>query len=309
MRRWKRYSPSRPNNRRRASPSNGAAYSLISYASIHSSRRPRSPYAATSAARDASNSEDFFGAAEAIVGTRPELLSGDEEGRLSFAGATAELSAGDGPFLVIDIGGGSTECMVGTDKPDEVRSYDIGCVRLTEKHLAADPPEPEELSNAIAEATWIKENGLRGGVLLPPVPPDVKWVKPLYDPAYDRLWKVLEDLELPVNAHGGTGVPDYGKYPTAMLLYIMEASWYSQRPFVQLTLRQLDQTQNWQQARDRLRRLHRLIHEDVALLPLYQTIDHFAYRRSLQGLAPARVTLYQDIDQWQASPQLAEARP
>lgn len=93
-----------------------------------------------------------------------------------------------------------------------------------------------DIDDAIADAHWIKENGLRGGVLLPPVPPDVKWVKPLYDPEYDRLWKVLEDLELPVNAHGGTGVPDYGKYPTSMLLYIMEASFYSQRPFVQLVL-------------------------------------------------------------------------
>ena len=64
----------------------------------------------------------------------------------------------------------------------------------------------------------------------------MKWVKPLYDPEYDRLWKVIEDLEIPVNADGGTGVPDYGKYPTSMLLYIMEASFYSQRPFVQLVL-------------------------------------------------------------------------
>ena len=64
----------------------------------------------------------------------------------------------------------------------------------------------------------------------------MKWVKPLYDPEYDRLWKVIEELEIPVNAHGGTGVPDYGKYPTSMLLYIMEASFYSQRPFVQLAL-------------------------------------------------------------------------
>jgi exopolyphosphatase/guanosine-5'-triphosphate,3'-diphosphate pyrophosphatase len=114
--------------------------------------------AATSAARDASNSEDFFGAAEEIVGVRPELVSGDEEGRLTFAGATTGLDPAEGPFLVIDIGGGSTECMVGTDKPDEVRSFDIGCVRLTEKHLASDPPEPEELSNAIAEATsWFED--------------------------------------------------------------------------------------------------------------------------------------------------------
>src|SRR5688572_18917600 len=116
--------------------------------------------AATSAARDASNREDFLGRAEEIVGARPELLSGDEEGRLSFGGATSELDPSAGPFLVIDIGGGSTECMVGTDKPDEVRSFDIGCVRLTEKHLAGDPPEPEELSNAIAEAAaWFDDLG------------------------------------------------------------------------------------------------------------------------------------------------------
>jgi tetratricopeptide (TPR) repeat protein len=79
--------------------------------------------------------------------------------------------------------------------------------------------------------------------------------------------------------------------------------------FVQLTLRQIEQTKNWQQARDRLRQLHRLIHEEVTLLPLYQTIDHYAYRRSLQGLSRERVTLYQDIDQWQPAPQLAEAKP
>jgi exopolyphosphatase/guanosine-5'-triphosphate,3'-diphosphate pyrophosphatase len=114
--------------------------------------------AATSAARDASNAEDFFGPAEAIVGTRPELLAGDEEGALAFAGATTGLDPARGPFLVIDIGGGSTECMVGTDAVTDVRSFDIGCVRLTEKHLASDPPEPEELSNAIAEAgAWFED--------------------------------------------------------------------------------------------------------------------------------------------------------
>jgi exopolyphosphatase/guanosine-5'-triphosphate,3'-diphosphate pyrophosphatase len=114
--------------------------------------------AATSAARDATNAEDFLAPAEAIVGTRPELLAGDEEGGLAFAGATAGLDQARGPFLVIDIGGGSTECMVGTDAVTDVRSFDIGCVRLTEKHLASDPPEPEELSNAIAEAgAWFED--------------------------------------------------------------------------------------------------------------------------------------------------------
>ncbi|HEV2759706.1 MAG TPA: Ppx/GppA phosphatase family protein [Acidimicrobiales bacterium] len=103
---------------------------------------------ATSAARDASNRDDFFTAATAAVGVSPELLGGDEEARLSFLGATAELDPDDGPFLVADIGGGSTEFAVGTREPDGVLSTDIGCVRLTEKFLHSDPPAPEELSQA-----------------------------------------------------------------------------------------------------------------------------------------------------------------
>jgi exopolyphosphatase/guanosine-5'-triphosphate,3'-diphosphate pyrophosphatase len=104
---------------------------------------------ATSAARDASNREDFFVPAKEIIGAAPELLPGDEEGRLSFLGATSELDAADGPFLVVDIGGGSTEFVVGTTEPTGVVSADIGCVRLTEKYLHTDPPAPEELANAI----------------------------------------------------------------------------------------------------------------------------------------------------------------
>jgi exopolyphosphatase/guanosine-5'-triphosphate,3'-diphosphate pyrophosphatase len=81
---------------------------------------------------------------------RPELLTGDEEGALTFAGATAELDLADGPFLVVDIGGGSTEFAVGTTEPDGVISVDMGCVRITEKFLHSDPPSPEELSQAIS---------------------------------------------------------------------------------------------------------------------------------------------------------------
>ncbi len=103
---------------------------------------------ATSAARDAANRDDFFAAAAAAVGATPELLGGDEEARLSFLGATSELDPGDGPFLVADIGGGSTEFAVGTTEPDGVLSTDIGCVRLTEKFLHSDPPAAEELSQA-----------------------------------------------------------------------------------------------------------------------------------------------------------------
>lgn len=100
---------------------------------------------ATSAARDAANADEFFDAAEAVVGARPELLSGEEEGRLSFRGATAELDAADGPFLVFDIGGGSTEFAFGVDEATAAISLDIGCVRLSEKYIESDPPAPEEL--------------------------------------------------------------------------------------------------------------------------------------------------------------------
>jgi exopolyphosphatase / guanosine-5'-triphosphate,3'-diphosphate pyrophosphatase len=106
--------------------------------------------AATSASRDAANRDEFFGAVEALIGTRPELLSGEEEGRLSFRGATGELDPASGPFLVVDIGGGSTEFIVGTDRVEGVMSVDIGCVRLTEKFLHHDPPQPEELSACIS---------------------------------------------------------------------------------------------------------------------------------------------------------------
>jgi exopolyphosphatase/guanosine-5'-triphosphate,3'-diphosphate pyrophosphatase len=105
---------------------------------------------ATSAARDASNRDEFFDAATRVVGVTPELLSGEEEGRLSFLGATSDLDPSRGPFLVVDIGGGSTEFSYGTTSAEATLSLDIGCVRLTEKYLEHDPPRPEELSACIS---------------------------------------------------------------------------------------------------------------------------------------------------------------
>jgi exopolyphosphatase/guanosine-5'-triphosphate,3'-diphosphate pyrophosphatase len=104
---------------------------------------------ATSASRDATNRDDFFDPTEQVLGVRPELLSGDEEAGLEFLGATAESSATP-PYLVVDIGGGSTEFIVGTEEPEGLCSVDIGCVRLTEQFLHSDPPTAEELSQAVS---------------------------------------------------------------------------------------------------------------------------------------------------------------
>lgn len=104
---------------------------------------------ATSACRDASNRDDFFDRGLAVLGTRPELLSGTDEGRLAYAGARAALGPLNEPVLVIDIGGGSTEFMVGHRDLDGVMSIDVGAGRMTERELHSDPPHPAELSNAI----------------------------------------------------------------------------------------------------------------------------------------------------------------
>jgi exopolyphosphatase / guanosine-5'-triphosphate,3'-diphosphate pyrophosphatase len=105
---------------------------------------------ATSAARDATNRDDFFvPARDALGGVELELVSGDEEARLSFLGATTGLDE-PSPYLVVDIGGGSTEFIVGTTGPEGSLSVDIGCVRLTEHYLHGDPPTAEELSQAVS---------------------------------------------------------------------------------------------------------------------------------------------------------------
>lgn len=118
--------------------------------------------AATSASRDAANREGFFAAAEEAVGVRPELLTGDEEARLSFSGATSDLDPALGPFLVFDLGGGSTEFVYGTTGAEGAiegaRSTDFGCVRLTERFLTTDPPAPEDLTAAISYAeAWLDD--------------------------------------------------------------------------------------------------------------------------------------------------------
>jgi exopolyphosphatase/guanosine-5'-triphosphate,3'-diphosphate pyrophosphatase len=106
---------------------------------------------ATSATRDAANADEFVAGVVGVLGIEPEVLTGEEEARLSFTGATAEL-AGSGPYLVADIGGGSTELVVGDAAAvTAAASVDIGCVRLTERHLHGDPPTPAEVAAARAD--------------------------------------------------------------------------------------------------------------------------------------------------------------
>ncbi|MFJ3858810.1 exopolyphosphatase [Streptomyces sp. NPDC090085] len=111
-------------------------------------------FVATSASRDAENREDFVRGVVEILGVEPEVISGDQEAEFSFTGATRELAAHEHlarPFLVVDIGGGSTEFVVGDDHVRAARSVDVGCVRMTERHLVVDgvvtdPPSEEQIA-------------------------------------------------------------------------------------------------------------------------------------------------------------------
>ncbi len=109
-------------------------------------------FVATSASRDVENREEFVDGVRAALGVEPEVISGAEEAELSFQGA---LSAVHGehrrPFLVVDIGGGSTEFALGADHVVASRSVDVGCVRFTERHMAGDPPTPEQIAAASAD--------------------------------------------------------------------------------------------------------------------------------------------------------------
>ena len=106
---------------------------------------------ATSATRDARNRDDFRAMVRDVLGVAPEVVSGDEEAALSFDGATRGLDPAHGPFLVMDIGGGSTELVLGTSSPDAALSVDVGCVRLTERHLVDDPPTAAQVAAAEAD--------------------------------------------------------------------------------------------------------------------------------------------------------------
>ncbi|MGY4972238.1 Ppx/GppA phosphatase family protein [Streptomyces nigrescens] len=111
-------------------------------------------FVATSASRDAENRDDFVRGVVDILGVEPEVITGDQEAEFSFNGATKELTDRadlERPFLVVDIGGGSTEFVLGDASVRAARSVDVGCVRMTERHLVhegeiSDPPSPGQIA-------------------------------------------------------------------------------------------------------------------------------------------------------------------
>jgi exopolyphosphatase/guanosine-5'-triphosphate,3'-diphosphate pyrophosphatase len=106
-------------------------------------------FVATSASRDAENTDEFTAGVVRRLGAAPQVVAGSVEAELSFMGATREIGGLEpGPFLVVDIGGGSTEFVLGTSHPEAARSVDVGCVRMTERHLASDPPTAAEIAAA-----------------------------------------------------------------------------------------------------------------------------------------------------------------
>ena len=108
---------------------------------------------ATSATRDARNRDDFTAMVRDTIGADPEVITGAEEARLSFTGAASVLPGVEGPLLVADIGGGSTELILGDARDGQLRSHsmDVGCVRMTERHLHDDPPTRDQIAATVAD--------------------------------------------------------------------------------------------------------------------------------------------------------------
>lgn len=139
---------------------------LDEYAGIIAANGPLDAlrFLATSAARDATNREEFFAGVQARLGVTPDVISGDEEARLSFVGALTDQSTPPGPVLVLDIGGGSTELIAGNYRGYQgqvslAHSYDMGSVRLRERFLAGDPPTADEITAARGFVTALLDDG------------------------------------------------------------------------------------------------------------------------------------------------------
>ena len=125
----------------------------------------RMRFCATSATRDATNRELFINGVKSLLGVAPEVISGEEEAALSFKGATKELRGVGAPYLVIDIGGGSTEFVFGSERVEFAKSQNIGCVRMSERHFSTIPPQAEEIAGARADI----DEAIKGAAEIVPI--------------------------------------------------------------------------------------------------------------------------------------------
>ena len=132
---------------------------------IESQEVARIRFCATSASRDARNRDLFLDGVRERMGILPEVITGAEEAELSFQGATRELDSDLGPFLVVDIGGGSTEFVFGRDLVESAKSVNIGCVRLSERHFESDPPTAAQILAANSDI----ESAINEAALLVPI--------------------------------------------------------------------------------------------------------------------------------------------
>jgi len=122
-------------------------------------------FCATSATRDAANRELFIDGVKAILGVEPEVISGEQEAELSFIGATYQLNQIGAPYLVVDIGGGSTEFVYGINTVEAAVSENIGCVRMSERHLSSSPPSKAQIDLAITDI----DNAIKDAVSRVPI--------------------------------------------------------------------------------------------------------------------------------------------
>ena len=146
-------------------------------------------FCATSATRDALNRAVFVDGVKERLGIEPEVISGEEEARLSFAGATREFNKSDSPFLVVDIGGGSTEFVLGSESVDSAISVNIGCVRMTERHFRSDPPTAAEIA--------IARSDIQNAIDIAYASVDIKSAKTLVAVAGTATTVAAAALELP----------------------------------------------------------------------------------------------------------------
>jgi exopolyphosphatase / guanosine-5'-triphosphate,3'-diphosphate pyrophosphatase len=192
---------------------------LVDYAALiaeHGAERVR--MTATSATRDAANRDEFVAMVRAVLGADPEVITGHEEAALSFAGATNVLGDVRGPLLVADIGGGSTELVRGGDPDGTIRSHsmDVGCVRMTERHLHDDPPSAEQVAAVVADV----RAALAAARADVPLDPDVTFVGVAGTVTTITAIALNLDRYDPDAIHGATITPGQVREVTDRLLHM-----------------------------------------------------------------------------------------